>query len=224
MRHRRVNYSYHKLIKYWRRHKGHSAFRRSKGQEGVGLRLGRRLIISRVVTPAVIVSTLIVLAFVGIHPFATYKEYIRKDLFPTEQEIEEGIFGKINEHRAYDGVPLYIREPFMDELAREHCLWLQSQNFRAKWHKIVGPSPSYPTVTGYISAEAHVGFEERAERIRTEFGPRPVSEGVAFGNRADEIVSSWLRSITHANLISSKHWRRAGLAYLDGYACLIVCD
>jgi uncharacterized protein YkwD len=184
----------------------------------------RRFVISRVVMPVVTVSTLILLAFVGVQPFATYKEYIRRDLFPTDQEIEEAIFKEINDYRAYEEVPLYTREPLMDELAKEHCLWLQSQNFRAKWRETVGPSPSYPTVTGWVSTEAHVGFEERAERIRAEFGPRPVSEGIAFGDRADEIVNSWLRSITHANLISSEHWRRAGLAYIDGYACLIVSE
>ncbi|MBA7660056.1 hypothetical protein ES703_68055 [subsurface metagenome] len=231
MRHRGVNYSYHKLIKYWRRHKGHPADRRNKGQEGVGLRLGRRLLISTVVTPTVIVSTLIVLAFVGVGPFVPYKDCIRENLFPTDQEVEEGIFEKINEHRAYDGLGLYIRDPFLDELAREHARWLHDREY---YDRVISPlmkdMPSYPTVTGLISNEAHAGFEERADKIRSTLGAHQVKEGVAFGYKADEVFSAWMRSILHHGLITDGEFRRAGIGVVsDGfgstrYSCLIVCD
>ena len=75
--------------------------------------------------------------------------------------------------------------------------------------------------SGYAN---HIGFNERA-RIVESAGHYWVAENCAEGYfSAESLIRAWLTSPGHKENMLDLNAKRAGLAYVNGYACLIVCD
>jgi uncharacterized protein YkwD len=118
------------------------------------------------------------------------------------KEIEKEAFELVNEARREGGLRPLTLDPLLQGLAREHCKYMKN-----------------------LGCNSHQGFQERADAISAARGSSWVAENVVVGYySAESVVNSWLNSPPHALNMLDPNVEWAGLAFIDGAACLIVCD
>jgi uncharacterized protein YkwD len=114
---------------------------------------------------------------------------------PADEQIQTEAFNLINSARVAAGVAPLANDPKLVALAREHVLYMIQQ--------------------GVLS---HDGFYDRAARSGYSY----VGENVAAGYRsAQSLVNAWLGSSGHRANIMNSAFKYAGLAHINGWACII---
>ena len=177
--------------------------RRRYGQEKPSFKL----------TTFLVLVILLVFAFAGVQPLATYKNSviqwaqakitpvasdIRHSLFPTDEEIRADTFTLVNKARVEAGLAPLVRDSTLDSLAQEHC--------------------DYMKRVGNVN---HDNFEERAARSGRDYVGENCAEGY---HDAESLVSGWLSSPGHKANIMDPYFVYTGLGYTGGYACQIFSD
>lgn len=164
-----------------------------------------------------ILVVVVVCAFGGIEPLATYKDDLIEHFktgvteWQEEQEekreqsrvaVEQGILDQVNKVREQNGLHKISRNNYMDSLALEHSKYMAS-----------------------VGDVNHVGFDSRADKILYRLGAFYVGENVAMGyGNAEAFVKGWMESSGHRENIMDPAYRRTGIGYYNDYATQIFCD
>ncbi len=184
--------------------------------------------VNRKVIAGIILLTLTILAFVGVHPLVTYKDYtlaklngFRMIFYQTPEETQASYerdiasaFDMMNEARAKEGANPFTEEPMLDELAMKECLHMKE-----------------------VHRMTHPHTWEWDDFIRSQEGKNdynyPQTGSCAYlGGSPEGAVEAWIKSkMGHREIMLAPQFKRAGLAFVvanrfwgDGYACLIVSE
>jgi len=155
---------------------------------------------------------IIVFAFIGFEPLASYKNIaiagitttaheVRLEIFPTDSEIQTDTLALINQARIEHNLPALATDSFLENIAIQHCYYMISKH-----------------------SCNHDNFNSRADTILS-MGHFIVAENVAEGYLdANSLVNGWLSSPGHRQNILNSSFNYTGLAYIDGFSCQIFSD